>query len=73
MEDTLKGKVVLVTGAGSGLGEATARAFARAGCAVACLDLNQAAAERVAAGTVRAVRREQRHRLGADGEGHGAR
>lgn len=48
MEDTLKGKVVLVTGAGSGLGEATARAFARAGCAVACLDLNQAAAERVA-------------------------
>lgn len=47
MDDTLKGKVVLITGAGSGLGEATARAFARAGCAVACLDLNQGNIERV--------------------------
>ncbi len=46
-DDSLKGKAVLVTGAGSGLGEATARAFARAGCAVACLDLNRAGAERV--------------------------
>ncbi|HET8523299.1 MAG TPA: SDR family oxidoreductase [Thermomicrobiales bacterium] len=44
----LNGKVALVTGAGSGLGEATARAFADAGCAVACLDLNQDAAQRVA-------------------------
>lgn len=43
----LRGKVVIVTGAGSGLGEATARAFAREGCAVACVDVNQAAAERV--------------------------
>ena len=49
MEQTLKGQVVLVTGAGSGLGEATARAFARAGCNVACVDLRQEAAERVAA------------------------
>lgn len=48
IHDTLKGNVVLVTGAGSGLGEATARAFGRAGCAVACLDLNGPAAERVA-------------------------
>jgi NAD(P)-dependent dehydrogenase (short-subunit alcohol dehydrogenase family) len=47
MDGTLNDKVVLVTGAGSGLGAATARAFARVGCAVACLDLNQAAAERV--------------------------
>ena len=45
--NNLKGKVALVTGAGSGLGEATARAFAQAGCNVACLDINSAAAERV--------------------------
>lgn len=47
MDDTLRGKVVLITGSGSGLGEATAHAFARAGCAVACVDINGAAAERV--------------------------
>src|SRR5579884_2655186 len=45
---SLKGKVALVTGAGSGLGEAAARAFAGAGCAVACCDIDQQAAERVA-------------------------
>ncbi len=43
----LKGKVALVTGAGSGLGEATARAFAQAGCDVVCIDINGEAAERV--------------------------
>lgn len=42
--ESLQGKAVLVTGAGSGLGEATARAFARAGCAVACVDINGKAA-----------------------------
>jgi NAD(P)-dependent dehydrogenase (short-subunit alcohol dehydrogenase family) len=47
--DPLNGKVVLVTGAGSGLGAATARAFARAGCKVACVDLRREAAERVSA------------------------
>jgi len=46
-ENILKGKVVLVTGAGSGLGEASARAFANAGCIVACIDINSKAAERV--------------------------
>lgn len=49
METTLTGKAVLVTGAGSGLGEATARAFAAAGCVVACIDINGTAAERVRA------------------------
>ena len=46
-ENPLQGKVVLVTGAGSGLGEATARAFAEAGCAISCVDMNEASAERV--------------------------
>lgn len=46
-QQTLTGKVALVTGAGSGLGEATARAFAAAGCGVALIDLNQAGLDRV--------------------------
>lgn len=48
MEMNLNGKVALVTGAGSGLGEATARALARHGCRVACLDVREAAARRAA-------------------------
>jgi NAD(P)-dependent dehydrogenase (short-subunit alcohol dehydrogenase family) len=40
----LNGKVALVTGAGSGLGEAIALAFAKAGATLALLDLNEAAA-----------------------------
>jgi NAD(P)-dependent dehydrogenase (short-subunit alcohol dehydrogenase family) len=46
-EQTLKGKVVLVTGGGSGLGEATCRAFAKAGACVAVVDIDQTNAERV--------------------------
>src|SRR5438270_3953568 len=46
-DNILKGKVALVTGAGSGLGETTARAFAHAGCNVVCMDINGEAAERV--------------------------
>ncbi len=42
----LRGKAVVVTGAGSGLGRATAHAFAEAGCALACLDIDGEAAER---------------------------
>lgn len=43
----LKGKVALVTGAGSGLGTATARALAEAGCNVACIDINEDAVAKV--------------------------
>lgn len=50
MDTSLQGKVALVTGAGSGLGETTARALAGAGCRVACLDLREAEAVRTAVG-----------------------
>lgn len=40
MEITFKGKVALVTGAGSGMGLTTAKAFARSGAAVALADIN---------------------------------
>lgn len=43
----LSGGVVIITGAGSGLGEASAHAFARAGYSVACLDINEEAAAKV--------------------------
>jgi NAD(P)-dependent dehydrogenase (short-subunit alcohol dehydrogenase family) len=41
----LEGQAAIVTGGGSGLGAATAARLARAGCRVAVLDINQAAAE----------------------------
>lgn len=41
-------KVSLITGAGSGMGEATAKRFARDGMAVGVLDINADAADRVA-------------------------
>ncbi|MEO5323262.1 SDR family NAD(P)-dependent oxidoreductase [Mesorhizobium sp. CC13] len=43
------GQIAVVTGAGSGLGEATARALAARGARVAILDLSQERAEKVAA------------------------
>ena len=45
----IQGQVALVTGGGSGLGEATARELARLGAKVAVLDVNLTNAERVAA------------------------
>ncbi len=44
----LEGKVAIVTGAGSGIGESTARLMAREGASVVVADINRAAAERVA-------------------------
>lgn len=44
---TLLDQVAFVTGAGSGLGEATARAFADAGTSVACVDRNADAIARL--------------------------
>ncbi len=45
----IQGHAALVTGGGSGLGEATARELARLGAKVAVLDINAAQAEKVAA------------------------
>lgn len=45
----LEGKVVLVTGAGSGIGESCARRAAAGGARVAVVDIDQEAADRVAA------------------------
>jgi len=45
----LRDKVVIVTGAAAGIGRATARRFAEEGCRVAAWDVNEAAAEALAA------------------------
>jgi NAD(P)-dependent dehydrogenase (short-subunit alcohol dehydrogenase family) len=48
MDTNLSGMGALVTGAGSGLGEATAVALAKQGVRVACLDVRESAAARTA-------------------------
>src|SRR5689334_10984559 len=51
----LEGKVAIVTGGGSGIGEATARLMAHEGAAVVVADINQTEAERVAGELDRAL------------------
>ena len=48
MSDRLQGQVALITGAGSGIGAATAAQFARKGAAVALADLARETLEPVA-------------------------
>lgn len=45
MKFSLKGKIAVVTGGGSGIGQATATAFAEAGAQVLVADLNEAGAQ----------------------------
>ena len=54
---TLDDRIAIVTGAGHGIGEATALAFARAGAHVAVVDIDKPAAEKTAAAVTALGRR----------------
>ena len=47
--DYFAGKTIIITGAGSGIGRATALIFAREGANVVCADINEAGARETAA------------------------
>ncbi|MPZ42839.1 MAG: SDR family NAD(P)-dependent oxidoreductase [Betaproteobacteria bacterium] len=46
--DYFKGKTIAITGAGSGIGRATAMIFAREGARVVCGDINEAGGQETA-------------------------
>ena len=46
--DYFHGKTIVITGAGSGIGRATALIFAREGANVVCADINEAGVEKTA-------------------------
>ena len=50
--DRFTGKIAIVTGAGSGIAQATARRLGSEGANVACLDIDEAAAQKTAASIV---------------------
>ena len=62
----LKGKIAMVTGAGSGLGKATAELFAQEGARVVVTDISQRRAEAVAAELNGSSRRKKAIALRAD-------
>jgi NAD(P)-dependent dehydrogenase (short-subunit alcohol dehydrogenase family) len=49
VESNLKGKVVLITGAASGIGRAAALAFAKEGCRLALVDIDKGELEKLSA------------------------
>ena len=53
----LEGKLAIITGAGSGIGRATARRFAAEGATVIAADLDLEAARQTCAGLANATRR----------------
>ena len=72
----LADKIALVTGAGSGFGEGIARTFAREGAKVAVVDINEKAAQDVAAAigaSAIAVRADVSKRADVEAAVHGHR